>query len=303
MRWSVDRFAAELKPAVMQRYRAENDWYKRWPPSDQDAITSARRLYAAANTNALGFLLLGDAKIRSGDLLFNFGLTSANGLSDAREAQAIADVFARRQGLAQGTNQPAVKALGPGSILNDKDWTPLMNDAYILGGVHDRQDFHWAEEGLAQHSFLSKDDFLKNRDVFGAAAPNYQAALRRDEAYYKDKLLHYLLGRSNFWAGGVVRIFARELIGLKRFGYRFVVRDQRLSFAAGTGGADATFTEYLDALREVGFDKGNAAAINAALGEFLFDDRTALSGLSKGSPTGFVKPTLNEVSKPKGWPS
>ena len=138
--------------------------------------------------------------------------------------------------------------------------------------MHRNQDFHWAEAGFQQSAFLGEREFLERRDKFGAAAPQYQAALRRDEAYYKSKWRHYLIGGANFWSGGFVRVFARELIGLKTFGYSPVFTGQTLSFAGAGRGATATFGEYLSALSGVNFGRQDSAAINAAIGEFLFDD-------------------------------
>ena len=298
MQWSPIEFELAVGPQLV-RYRAADRWF-RWSTNDDELIRNAWQLYKCANQNELGFLLLGDAKIRSGNLLMNFGLASGNGIDDAREIRQIDEVRARRRGLAP-PGHTAVEPLGPGSILNDKSWTPLLNDAFILGGVHSRQDFHWAEEGFSQHRQTGEQEFLQKRAVFGAAAPQYQAALRRDEAYYKGLLQHYLLGQQNFWSAGVVRIFARELLGLKQFGYSFVITGQALSFAPGGAGTVATFKDYLDGLSGAGYFGGDPGPIKAALSEFLFGDGSALSGLQAGQAAS--KPQLKNVPKPPGWPS
>ena len=299
MQWTAAQFEMAASPVLMD-YRSHHKWFDWGGKSDKEIITDAWRLYLRANENALGMLLLGDAKIRSGNLLMNFGLASGNGLSDAREKQQIDEVFALRQRLSFNTGQRAVEALGPGSILNDKSWTPLLNDAFILGGVHGGHEFHWAEEGLGQHSLVGEQEFLQTRAKFGDAASQYQSALRRDEAYHKERLRHYLLGHSNFWAGGLVRIFARELLGLKRFGYEFVITGQALSFAPATFGT-GTFREYMNALADVNYFAGDTEKINGAISEFLFNDRRALSTLSTGA--GPSMPKLKKIdNKPGDWP-
>ena len=297
--WDLHTFYRSVRP-LLPRYASDNSWFS-WRAIDPEShIFDAWRLYQQAYGNSLGFLLLGDAKIRSsGDLLRNFGLTSGNGLSDERELQQIRELERQRGGGPAGN--PVPKVLGPGSILNDKQWTPLLNDAFILGGVHRNQDFHWAEAGFQQYAFLGEREFLERRDKFGAAAPQYQAALRRDEAYYKSKWRHYLIGGANFWSGGFVRVFARELIGLKTFGYSPVFTGQTLSFAGAGRGATATFGEYLSALSGVNFGRQDSAAINAAIGEFLFDDARFLRP-EYGPSTNIVKP-LRSAPNPPDWPT
>jgi hypothetical protein len=44
---------------------------------------------------------------------------------------------------------PAV--FGQGSIPNDQNWTPLLNDAFIIGGAHARHEFHLAEDSFDQY--------------------------------------------------------------------------------------------------------------------------------------------------------
>jgi len=296
MQWSPTQFELAAG-SQLARYRAL-DWWFKWSDNDDDLIHNAWRLYKCSNQNELDMLLLGDAKIRSGNLLENFGLASGNGLDDAREIRQIDEVRARRTGLALG--DPVVDPLGLGSILNDKAWTPLLNDAFILGGVHAGQDFHWAEEGYAQHAAVGEQEFLQTRGAFGAAAPQYQNALLRDEAYYKGRLQHYLLGHSNFWSQGIIRIFAREVLGLKRFGYSFVITGQAMSFAPGGGGAAATFEDYLNSLNDTGYFGKDPAPIKASLSDFFFGDPGALSNLNIGQ--GSNMPKLTKVAKPPGWP-
>jgi hypothetical protein len=128
--------------------------------------------------------------------------------------------------------------------------------------VHGGQDFHWAEI-----------DFHKATQLDSARA-------MKDRAYLWETWRKYLLAGRNFWSGGLIRIFARELIGLNRFKYMPIFSTVEIMFKPSSPGL-GTFKEYLDALDAVGFKSGAGAsrAINALLGEFLFGDDEALSGL------------------------
>lgn len=263
MAWSQTDFMAHTE-TLESRYKDDNKWWYQtkktpWKEESQNAWL----LYSKANKNALGTLLLGDAKIRTAtDLLQNFGVASGGGLNDIKEIKQAADIQAWRDGVAK-TGDRAERVLGPGSILNDKDWTPFLNDAFILGGVHGGQDFHWAEV------------------EFQSATQLNAAKAMTDRKYLWDTWRQYLLKGRNFWSDGFVRIFARELIGLKTFNYMPMFTTVEIFFKpAATGGG--TFSEYLDALSKVKFEEGAGAsqAINRELGEFLFGDEDALSGLS-----------------------
>ena len=101
--------------------------------------------------------------------------------------------------------------LGPGSILNDKNWTPLLNDSYILGGVHGEHEFHLAEDSANAYPSRSR-----------AVAPKEQW-----QSYFRTHT-------DAVWdtTRQVPRILARELIGLKTFGYRPQFFQEQLSFGA-----------------------------------------------------------------------
>jgi hypothetical protein len=263
MAWTQSDFMAHTE-GLESRYRDENGWFYKsnktpWKEESQHAWL----LYTRANENALGTLILGDAKIRTSiDLLKNFGLASGGGLKDANDIwQAEKAQYWRRR--VATDKEPVQDVLGPGSILNDKDWSPFLNDAFILGGVHGGQDFHWAEA-----------DFQSATQLDAAKA-------MREKPYLWDSWKKYLLKGKNFWSGGFVRIFARELIGLKTFHYMPIFTTVEIFFKPSSVGTP-TFAEYLDALLAVNFQlgAGSSAEINRALGEFLFGDEDALGGLS-----------------------
>ena len=167
-----------------------------------------------------------------------------------------------RQQIAGPRAGPVVQVQGPGSILNDQRWTPLVNDSFILGGVHTKQDFHWAEEEFDRFSTENAQKFLK--------------------LSCQEKWKRYILEHSNFWAGGYARVFARELIGLKTFGYTAVFETVELGFTPGICKVPMTFESYLNALKAVQFRRNDRSSINSALSELLFGKSDELSNLSDG---------------------
>ena len=274
--WNEDQFR-DAAFRVIQRYRGEYSWHT-WG-DNAATVSTAWRLYSAAAHNRLKLLLLGDGKIRGDELLLmNFGATSGSPAVGRVDRADLDKLDAKRQALASPGRQ-AVPVLGRGSILNDQNWSPLMNDAFILGGVHSRREFHWAEEGKVNFdSFVTQRQasFAATRSKFGAAVPTTP---RRDESYYKMQWKQYLLQGGQFWnEAGYTRVFARELIGLKTFGYEAVFTAVEVGFTPGVG-SFPTFENYLNGLAEVNFQRNDRAAVNRALGQFLFGNSSALADL------------------------
>lgn len=152
MPWNRREFMQELAKCG-DRYEADNAWFKKDWGEQRLYAMNAWKLYEGASTNALGMLLLGSAKIRMDpELVSNFGVASAGGVGDGEEAELVDALEAERTNLrASPGMRDAPSVLGPGSILNDKNWTPLLNDSYILGGVHGEHEFHFAEETANAH--------------------------------------------------------------------------------------------------------------------------------------------------------
>jgi hypothetical protein len=277
--WSLGEFVERVL-WCRHRYEAEHAWFHWGDPSTY--VFSAWRMYRCASQSALGFLLLGDTKIRKDPtLVMNFGLASAHGVQDAEELKMIGELLARRQGLAGIRSGPATPVLGPGAILSDRNWTPLLNDSFLLGGIHRGWDFHLAEEGFDQFNFLGPQEFLRRREAFGPAAPQYAAALARGPEYYQQKWKHYLVGHPDaIWKGGIPRVFARELIGLKTFGYVPRFTSSELGFCCQNFGAARTadFERYLNALGAVGLNQNNRVGVLSSIAEFLFGTAEALAG-------------------------
>jgi hypothetical protein len=137
MPWNHLEFTQELEKCG-DRYEADNAWFRKdWGEQRQYAM-NAWKLYGRASTNALGMLLLGSAKIRMDpELVSNFGVTAAGGVGEGEESKIVDALEAERTSRrASPGMRDAPSVLGSGSILNDKNWSPLLNDCYILGGVH-----------------------------------------------------------------------------------------------------------------------------------------------------------------------
>jgi hypothetical protein len=264
MPWNSLQFMQQFSQCA-NRYESENLWFGKQAWGDQHHYTlTAWRLYQKAATNALGMLLLGSAKIRNdASLLGNFGVTSAGGLNNPEELKLVEELERRRSA---GRTAPALrdapKVLGSGSILNDKNWTPLLNDSFILGGVHGRHEFHFAEEEAGRYF-----DFLAVRDKLERNPKALNA---------REKWMGFFRAHPEiFWAKpGVPRILARELIGLRTFGYRPEFSEQQLSFYPD-GAGNPGFTNYLNAVDAAGFRSGNPDKVLGAISEFLFDRHDA----------------------------
>ena len=274
--WTLGDFVERVL-RCRQRYETEHAWFAWGDPSVY--VLSAWKMYYRAGHGALGFLLLGDTKIRKDPILvMNFGLASAHGVQEAEELKLIEDVMVRRGALAK-KGLAATAVVGPGAILSDQNWTPLLNDSFILGGIHQQWDFHLAEEGFDQFNLLGEQEFLRRRAAFGPAAPQYATALARGPDYYRERWKDYLLKHPDvIWKGAIPRVFARELIGLKTFGYVPKFTSSELGFHCEDYAAavKADFERYLNALAAVGVLRNDRTRVLSAIGEFLFEDAEAL---------------------------
>jgi hypothetical protein len=260
MSWSYPAFAHALNECHDFRKHPVNTWCTWWSTRPGLDEVNAWRLYRCAFGSSLGMLLLGSAKIRKDPALVgNFGVTSGAGPTDPQEIALVRELEQLRQTMRQAPGlADAPDVMGTGSILSDKTWTPLLNDAFILGGVHAGHEFHLAEDA-AQHYF----EFRQTRALFEK---------KKDAADAKEQWTGFFRAHPEMlWDKkvGAPRVLARELIGLKTFGYSPEFSPQQLSFAP-TAGRPATFKRYLDALLAAGCLKGGSDQVLAAVSGFLF---------------------------------
>jgi hypothetical protein len=261
--YTLTRYVNEIYGPILRRYKEDNAWFKWWPKHDTVSVWYGWQMYKTSSTNALGFLLLGDTAIRTNKaLLLNFGLTSAHGVQEKKDKEMIDQLMKQRQGFAR-PGMAATHLLGPGSILSDKDWSPLLNDSFILGGIIGCQDFHLADEGFDGFTapVMAPQPMVAQRAAFRADA--------------KEKWKAYFQANPKvFWdsTNNVPRVFCRETIGLMTFGYQPVFTSQELGFECADQGKarHATFTAYLSALRAVSFQNSDRRTIMGAISIYLF---------------------------------
>jgi len=270
MPWNALEFMSQLN-ACGDRYEQENAWYpkEQWGERQTYAL-NAWRLYQNAATNALGMLLLGDAKIRKDSpLMASFGITTVGGAWDPEEQRLVKELEKQRKDLRRDApglrDAPAVQ--GPGSILSEIKWTPLLNDSFILGGAHGGHEFHLALEDVGWYE----------RDVLKLAAPTTKTLAQifqsLPESDATGKWRAFFNGQPGiFWdqKKNAPRVLVRELIGLKTCGYRALFHPLQLSFVATRMDSLTTFTTYLNSLGAAGYTNKNRTLIFNALSQFLF---------------------------------
>jgi hypothetical protein len=254
------------------QYRTQEGWFS-WGEDTEDARKLAGlKMYRNVTQGKL-MPLLGDAKIRQDrTLVMNFGLASGSGSDDQK---MIDELNALRRNYARNTSFPALPISGGGSILNDQKWSPLVNDSFILGGIHRGKEFHLALQDFAQFDAGRKEA----RQVFGAVAPQYAAAKPRGLEQHQQKWKLYLISHPEvLWNGEkqIPRVFARELIGLKAFGYEPDFNAGGLGFR-GPVARNAGFSTDLTGLAEAGFRTADKSRIISSVSEFLFGNGNALS--------------------------
>jgi hypothetical protein len=278
---------------VVPQYEDDNAWFRFerggiWDKGHMiQFILMAWRCYQGVTRNALQTILLGDTKIRSdAQLVMSFGLASAGGVQEEKDREMVQKLMDERRRPAKAG--PATDVVGPGSILSTKMWSPILNDALIIAGAHGRQDFLFAlneDERQDWGLHIGAAEFDKRRAVFGEAvkrpgAP--PASPPAPGAKLKERWASFFRRNPRiFWDRGNPRVFVRELIGLKFFGYSPEFSDLQLGFACTNPGAAnvASFRTYLQGLRALGFHSRDRLALMGAVSEFLFEDRAVLQGI------------------------
>jgi hypothetical protein len=284
--------------------KGQNSWAKKYFELEMPANTpheevSAERcwnLYVASRDNALGILLLGEVSMRSKlALVQNFGLTSAYGHEDDEPwlspwlGYDVKDPVAARADLSKvpastldATKNQHLKGLqGPGSILSDRLWTPLMNDAWLLGGVQKKQGFHLVTEGLGQQKLEAAMNRLTSKVVFEQRRAKFDATKKKNESDYtaatKAIWQQWFLDNPQYlYENWGPRVLVREMIGLMTFGYKPVFLRQELAFECDDDkrAMDSTICGYSDALNALLFHQGNdplaKSTVLKALSTWLF---------------------------------
>ena len=268
---------------AFQRYSLDNAWFDFQKPGskfDMQApvsyIFASYGAYEKVYESPTKITLLGDTKLRTDyDLVMNFGLSSARGVQEAECKKFIDELQNERKDIAKGVpikdpkvllinpNAKGVEAIaveGAGSILSTQKWSPMLNDSFIMAGVHYGHDF-----GLA----LTGDEVV----AYDGLAPGDA----------KERWLQFFLkSPGSLWSeskmGSFPRVLMRELIGLMTFGYEPSFHKDQLSFTPKNVKAanESSLSGYLTALANVRFQEKDKQKCMGAISKFLFGDAEAL---------------------------
>ncbi len=271
---------------------------RNWPPGEY--VVTAAKCYVKSNTSADSdpFKLLGDEKIRrDSSIVGSFGLCTAMDGLEPDVQRIVAEQEARRNGIAAGASSSSTSSSSPfaspppfmssppapgaaaassasssssfappavagsGAVLATRGWSPLLNDAFILGNVHRGGEFHLTLAGADRQDFLAA---TAGRSV-------------------KDGWLNFFRTHPiMLWDGErkQPRVLARELLGLMEFGYEpnYDFGDAGLPFKADKGkAAGASLQKYVTMLATKRFHEPNREMMLTELGTFLFRDQGALT--------------------------
>ncbi len=302
---TVEQFTEQLL-TLSAEYRRDNLWVNNWAEWDKPAkmaeyIHYAYKLYAATASNRLKLTLLGGTEIRlNSTLIQNFGVTGVSGIQDLKTRDIVCDAIDKRLGLLKNHSQSATKpdksyvgVTRTGSILSEKAWTPILNDALIIGAITAGQGFamaltpieqadwntinlaHQQGKKVKQKPYMATGAGAKSKfltDKFEKKSPSkevWKKFFNSQKRMFFDCKTH------------APRVFTRELLGLYFFGYKPEFSPIQLGFSAGSKKRMTDFKTYLRNLRSVGFHKGIASEkkIMQAISMFLFEDKNAI-----GSP-------------------
>lgn len=268
---------------LREQYRADNAWVGNWRTgswNDENTmahyIHCAYNLYRATATNMLKLTLLGGTQIRLDDAYIrNFGITGANGIQDRVTKEHVYAEVMRRIGRTTNPSPTADRnpaaVVRSGSILSEKGWTPILNDALIIGAACGRQQFALALTSTEQLRWERINGDKVTRFAVNASRFGETPALKNAWKSF------FNASKKMFFDGGNPRVFARELLGLYFFGYTPEYSWHQLVFRPPQGGVvRPTFNLYLDQLRNVNFHTGDKTRIMQAISDFLFNEPEAL---------------------------
>jgi hypothetical protein len=156
---------------VADRYEALTRALHWLGPPDPKA---AYELYKNATKPSMGLLVMGRTNIGRKEKLaghaideielFNFGATNDGSSLDPRTASGSGAL-----------DEPSPTRATLGAVLHyPTGWHFLMNDSWILGGVHGRVEFHLASPRVAQNLFDQGNLTVTGRELTGLRAFGYR---------------------------------------------------------------------------------------------------------------------------------
>ncbi|MGX1498596.1 hypothetical protein ACSSV1_003647 [Labrenzia sp. MBR-25] len=305
LQWTA--FKREIE-ALQDIYRQDNRWVGWWRHASWNNecvmpayIRAAYRLYDATARNELEFIVLGGTSIRMArDLIFAFGITGLNGIQDAptvvaaREAQAAREAprpTVDRNGMPvpppANPDNRVVPVNGVGSILSEDRWTPILNDALIVGSATAQHDFVIAldhyEQGIWRECEASLKPDLARLHARYAGRFNGnppESFLKNTEEYTLMVWQRFFSWNMQmFWDTklNIPRVLTRELLGLSMFGYEVKLGDKQIGFSPNTNAPDPTFTAYVNGLRTLRFhDSAARSRIMQTISTYLLGNNHAI---------------------------
>lgn len=283
----VARAVAQELKGLTASYIADNSWFRFYSASGTEPMSPDKYAEAAGRAfvhskKAVVPLLLGDSKLRTDqEVVDNFGVSDAEAANagGSSAASASARSAAPPVPVAGGPPRPAsssASATAPGAVLSNSKWSPMLNDAFILGGIKHKKQFVYAPVG-------DELSFVRSIAPSGTAPPGatkeqqIQAGMTVWKAFFLAKPVQ-------LWDRGFPRVFARELLGLKKFGYKAAPTSTNLAFDCPLPDPpSANFANYLTYLTECHFQEPSKQRVLEEIGEFLFNDKQALATMWTGA--------------------
>jgi len=242
--------AFESDPSILTTYVKRHAKWKF--AEDLIPIINAYWIYKRSMTAAKGYVLLGDSSIRTDmAMIWQHGLLSGSGVQEP-ETRAFLTLIKLRQ-------RVPGPLVGVGSILSDSSWSPLLNDAMIIGGAHGHRQFQ-----------LRKDPEARTGPpVVANLKMQFEVGLTSGQKSWVD---HFNKNQDLLWAprGPIPRVLAREILGLSTFGYKPTCADAQITFTAGQASHAARFQTYLNALQRAGAFAEDRQTALGAISNYLF---------------------------------
>lgn len=264
---------------IKDKYKRYDAYVQKFAKWDQDSAfenyaSAAGLIFSATKRTRLGIILLGDEGIRQmKDLLINFGLASETGIQDKELKALIDEARDFRDDMNRNANPKVNKSntwfskqrkqdvyesiLGKGSILSDKSWTTILNDGLIFGGIESGHEFHLALSNnptKATTMTLSEQAIWANYTKLAKIQQQSPGNLT-NKNIWKSAWINFLNENSGMLFNDKTknpRVLARELLGLKFFGYAPSYSPHQLTFHRRNI-VKLSLEKYLDSLNSVGF--------------------------------------------------
>lgn len=282
----------------MRDYKRENAWFSNmvtqstydYTRRNEDNlayfIVQAWTIYKNVFEGMVDPIFLGNSEIRQQqDHILSFGILSATQRAQDENINAIIDNVEQERaaifgGAAAGL-QTVPQTTETGAILSSVGWSPMMNDAMIIAGIARRIEFIYILSDDEQAIFARiKRQYDRHVGTVGnsAAIGSYQWNLERQQLAKHIWSDFFENEPDALWRGGIPRMFIREMLGLRHFGYDAILDESQITFSPAHA-RNATFADYLTCLRNVAFHANDKATILTTISDFLFGEDDLLDNI------------------------